>query len=386
MRPDAPDLPDPPTDAHLLAALRHAPDRGVAPPPGLSARILAQAQQAVVQQAVAPAPAAPWSQRVRQGLQALNRLLSQPALTGALATVALATVIGVMWRGGAPVDSGPDLAEATRPAFEPAASAPVVSERRPEFGGAEVAAAAPQVLAAASPVARAKPPARTQGEAPGRPKVTHPPGPTDDARRRLAGAVETPAAPPPQAPAAAAQAKPAPAADLAREVESAPANRPPAMERLEITGYTPRPLAAVLDALRDQPADVQLVPVPRRNAQAPTHGNAQADEPSERLRQHLAITGSRTAKASATPPDPATAGREWLAQVARAAHGRWEAVDTPPDDALDGGHTVQIGGTAAGRLVLTDQGVLWQPGTGPAWHADLDLPTLQALRAQAPRR
>lgn len=380
-----PDVPDAPTDAHLLAALRHAPDRGVAPPPGLSARILAQAQQAV-----APAPAAPWLQRLRQGLRALSRLLSQPALTGALATVALATVIGVMWRSGAPVDSEPGLTEATRPAFEPAASAPAVSERRREVEVAEVAAAPPQVLAAASPVARAKPPARAQGETPGRPKVPHPAGHVDDSRRRLAGAAETPAAAAPQAPTApvtaAAVAKPAPADDLAREVESAQANRARTAERMEITGTSPRPLAAVLDALREQPADVQVVPVPPRSAQAPTPSDAQADKLSEGLRRRLATDGSLAAKASAPPTEPATADRQWLARVAHAAQGRWEPVATPTDHVRGGGHTVQIGGTDVGRLVLTDGGVLWVPVTGPAWHADLSPATLQALRAQAPRR
>ena len=46
---------DEPRDAHLLAALRHAPDHDVAPAAELSARIQAQARQAVDTRRPAPA-------------------------------------------------------------------------------------------------------------------------------------------------------------------------------------------------------------------------------------------------------------------------------------------------------------------------------------------
>jgi hypothetical protein len=327
---------DVPPDAHLLAALRHAPDHGVAPPPGLSARILAQAQQAVM-----PRPAGPWFQRWRQGLQALDRLLSQPALTGALATVALATVIGFMWRGGAPVDNGPDWAETTFPASVPAASAPAADETR--------AAVAP---AAAPPAARVQPPAR---------------------------ALKAPAPPPspvPTAPMTAPATEPAPAAHLERKRESAPANQAPAAVA-DSASPAPRPLATVLEALRDQPATVQVLPAPGRSPAA------------EASRQRLATDESRAARMSPPLTDTAAAGREWLSGVARAAEGRWRPVAGQVVDADGPGEVVvQIGGATAGRLLLTGSGVLWWLGTepGPAWLADLDAATLQALRAQVPRR
>ena len=42
----APEDAEPPRDAHLLAALRHAPDRDAAPSAALSARILERARAA----------------------------------------------------------------------------------------------------------------------------------------------------------------------------------------------------------------------------------------------------------------------------------------------------------------------------------------------------
>jgi len=349
--------PDIPADAHLLAALRHAPDHGVTPPPGLSRQILAQARQAA-----APTPAAPWFRRWRQGLQALDRRLSQPALTAAVATVALATVLGLMWRDGPPVDSGPDLAEATVPASVPMgtvpmASAPEVREKRaPEMAVVEAAPSSPPVPANAPPAVRPKPPVR---------------------------ALKAPAAPPPQAPPpplTAAAAEPAPAADLERKLESTQANQAP-MLAAEPASPPPQPLAAVLDALRDQPATVQVLPAPGRSP----HAGA----PPEALRRRLAAHEPRAAARAPQPfTDQEAAGRQWLADVTRAAEGRWQLMAALAVDAGGPGLViVQVGEATAGRLLLSDSGVLWWPGptAGPAWRADLDVATLQALRAQAPR-
>lgn len=356
----SPEPPDIPADTHLLAALRHAPDQGVAPPPGLSAHILSQAQQAV-----APALAAPWLQRWRRGLRALDRLLSQPALTGALATVALATMIGVMWRGGAPVDSGPGLAEATLPATVPAASDPVASDPvAREMQAADttmIAAVPPPPAPATAPPARPKPPVR---------------------------APKAPAAQPPQAPPAppTAAAEPAPAADPPRRLESARASNPAAVG-VEQASPAPRPLAAVLDALRDQPATVQVLSVPGRNARAETRAGARPEALPDAFRQRPATDELRAAAKASQPFTDPGAGREWLAGVARAAEGRWQPMAAPAAAVGEPGQRVQVDGATAGRLLLTDSGVLWWPGnaSGPAWRADLDAATLQILRTQAPR-
>ena len=108
-------------DAHLLAALRHAPDRDVAPPAQLSAAILGQARQA----ARAKPGAAPSRWR------ALWAGLWQPAPMAAFGTLAMATLIGVMWQG----QKVPEAAPSLRPdvvAAAPAPAAPTVVRAEPE--------------------------------------------------------------------------------------------------------------------------------------------------------------------------------------------------------------------------------------------------------------
>ncbi len=93
---------DDPRDAHLLAALRHAPDRDLLPPVQVTAAILGQAQAALRK----PAP---------RGLSwriAFERLW-QPAPMAAFGTLAMATLIGVMWVGKEPPDSTPELRPAS---------------------------------------------------------------------------------------------------------------------------------------------------------------------------------------------------------------------------------------------------------------------------------
>ena len=357
-----------PPDAHLLAALRHAPDCEAAPPPGLSALILAQARQAA-----ATPPHVPWARRWGQALQALDRWLPRPALGGAVATVALATVIGVMWRGGPPVERGePSLADATVPVAVPAAPAqapaPAPLQQAPA-GDSHNEAPAPQ-----APIAdtrKAAPPVRSA-----RPAQPAPPAGSAPPAR---AAAKAPAAAPAQVAAAVPEAfRSAELADVLASAQTAasgafaPASAP-----------APQPLAAVLAALRDQPATVQVLAGPRNRprAEAPL---ASAEAARERPVAGEHLTRKALASAAADTSD----GHEWLAQVAQAAEGRWQPVATPVLAAGEPGHVIQVGGVPAGRLVLTASGVLWLPSeaSGPAWQASLDAPVLLALRAQAPRR
>ena len=98
MNPQPPD--DDPRDAHLLAALRHAPDRDVVPPAQLTAAILGQARRAVRRRG-----ARAW----RDGMRAALERLWQPAPMAAFGTLALATLIGVMWRDQEWPDATPSL-------------------------------------------------------------------------------------------------------------------------------------------------------------------------------------------------------------------------------------------------------------------------------------
>ncbi|HWH73241.1 MAG TPA: hypothetical protein VNV16_03145, partial [Methylibium sp.] len=94
-----------PRDAHLRAALRHAPDRALDPPAALSREILAAARAAV-----APPP---WPRRVRAKAAALFDALRRPAAGAAFASLVLATVIGLMWRDGPPPEAdAPPLRQA----------------------------------------------------------------------------------------------------------------------------------------------------------------------------------------------------------------------------------------------------------------------------------
>ncbi|MFY7941083.1 MAG: hypothetical protein ACOVOX_09260 [Burkholderiaceae bacterium] len=92
-------------DAHLRTALRHAPDADAAPPAALSAAILSQARAAasIKQTSTQAEPWAPVWQLLawlRQGWIAL----SQPALAAGVASVMVASVVGVMWWDRVPED------------------------------------------------------------------------------------------------------------------------------------------------------------------------------------------------------------------------------------------------------------------------------------------
>jgi hypothetical protein len=73
---------DDPRDAHLLAALRHAPDRDATPPREVTRRILDAARAAV--------RPAPWWQR-------LSAWLMQPQVAASFGTLVVASLVGVMW-------------------------------------------------------------------------------------------------------------------------------------------------------------------------------------------------------------------------------------------------------------------------------------------------
>lgn len=80
---------EPPRDAWLREALRHAPDADAAPSPELSAAILRQARDAVK---VAARPAAS-----SHPLLQLWLWLARPPVAAGFATVMVATLVGVMW-------------------------------------------------------------------------------------------------------------------------------------------------------------------------------------------------------------------------------------------------------------------------------------------------
>jgi len=161
---------DEPRDPHLVAALRHAPDRALRPPAPLSAAILDQARQAVRPRS--SGPSARWR-------EAWSRLW-QPAPMAAFGTLALATLIGVMWSGHEPPYPAPGL----RPQLAAPAETPV-QVRAASSAQASAAPVEPGQRAAppVPPHAATKPPPTQPASA-----ATRPAAP---ARERQAAAPQT---------------------------------------------------------------------------------------------------------------------------------------------------------------------------------------------------
>lgn len=142
-RPVPPSPPDADRDAWLSEALRHAPDADVAPPPSLSEMILREAQAKVRPAMPAPRPSTPWWTK-------LWVWSARPAVGAGLASVMVASVVGVMMWDRPLEDASPrsrvDLpVPATAPAPEAAQkeAAPAVPREGKRQAAVEQAAATP---------------------------------------------------------------------------------------------------------------------------------------------------------------------------------------------------------------------------------------------------
>jgi len=107
-------------DERLRHALAQAPDADQQAPPEVDQAILKAAREAARPRPAPPKPAptpAAATPRRRPRPSAWRRFLDQlfsPVGTAALATVALVTVVGVMWRGNQPLDGGDPFADSER--------------------------------------------------------------------------------------------------------------------------------------------------------------------------------------------------------------------------------------------------------------------------------
>jgi hypothetical protein len=135
-------------DAHLLAALRHAPDRQAAPPAELSAAILAAARAAVRPDVNVRRGRGSWRERV-------STWFGRPHAPWAAAfgTLALGAILGLMWT---------TIAPPLPPAAPPLADAPIAARAQPSPSASVQAVAgskdAPATLAKApTPAAAARP-------------------------------------------------------------------------------------------------------------------------------------------------------------------------------------------------------------------------------------
>lgn len=207
---------EPAVDPHLLAALRHAPDRDAEPPPQVTARVLAAARDAVRP----PAPSTPSWQR-------FAAWFARPQVGAAFATLAVATLVGVMWSTHEPPVLVPAPTEAAAPSptahapppapvtATPAAPAPAPAALERRKAQAERRqdvpreAAAPSVADAPTPAAPAQEPAKVAADAAAAPTA---PAPAEAPTKADAEAPALPsgaaaAVPPPAAAAAEARAR-----------------------------------------------------------------------------------------------------------------------------------------------------------------------------------
>lgn len=183
--PEPGDLP--PMDAHLLQALRHAPEPVTEPSAAVRQMVLAHARRAVSAAALSPqGPRESWQRRWLGWLRGIR--WGQPQWTGAMASVLVAVLAGLLWGNderreqavqtaqapvvqaappqvaAAPAQADDVAANTRRPPTQPRSIAPAVS---PPAAVAPV----PVVNEAAAPVMPAAPAPVTVVEAPARDRV-----------------------------------------------------------------------------------------------------------------------------------------------------------------------------------------------------------------------
>jgi hypothetical protein len=293
-------------DAHLLAALRHAPDAAARPSAALTRAILDAARHAAARPG--------WRER-------LLSAWAQPAPWAAFATLALGTVIGVLWVGGdrPPPDATPSL--------RAPAAAPVASTPAPLADAARSAAQAPAADPPAAP--RAAPPRepakreRAQVES----RELHAPAPPLDER--------APAATAPRRKELAAGAPPPPQAQMSS------ADAAVSGLRMEGTSRLARSVAEHDDPLRGVRSLL-------------------SDDPS-RLVWQLSAT-SRDVEHQPTQ-------REWALALDAATRGRWHR--TAATETAAPALTLRADGRVLGMLSLVEDRVLWRDAAGASWSADL---------------
>ena len=349
MKPDEAIQPD----AHLRTALRHAPDADVAAPADISAQIIAAAHRSARERAALPTHASAGS----------GRWWLQPwGASGALATLLMAGVIGLMWRGEAPgparEDAVPQVAQAPVPAPTPSTTpAPAIADAQATPPAHESstppAATKPRVIATAPAVT---PPTKAAVQ-PMAPEPSETVASARDAAAGVVGAPPIPVAPvAPAAPAAPAAPPPLPAAGAnlratQRAAQEQSAAAPPT---------APAPTAA---ARLRAPAAPSTAPQPPWRT-APLPGDQFSWLPADRLQ----------------PPDAA-----WLARLADLSAGRWQPQSATPTTAEVAQLHWQRGGATVARFGFDRSSVWWCSPLVACESARLDAATVRDLLAALAR-
>jgi len=301
-------------DAHLRAALRHAPDATLQAPPAVSARVLAAARDAVRT-----------DERDRRRSRWRWWAPRSLGASGTFATLLLAGVIGLLWRGETPpaVETKGTNAPAADQSAAPAAPPPISASSAPPAARAEAPARLSKRLREAAPNAVAK---------------LEPSAPATSAELQGANT-------------AAPTAKSADATTAAAPEAAVPASPPAVAER--------RAEAA------PQASKGQLAPA----APAPTSLAFKPWPEGTMLSQRDAQSAPVLLNAAA-----------WLAELARLTDGRWHAVD---EQVLPGAARVAIlRGPLQARVTIGERRIQWcEPS--PALHchaAELGVDESRRLR------
>lgn len=204
---------DLPRDEHLRAALRHAPDATLSAPPDLGAQIRAAAWRAAGRAPLPPPPSvATVPQRLWQWFSRPGRM----GASGAFATVLVAGVIGLVWRGEVP---SPHVDEPPAATAQPSRAAPILADAA---SVATPAVTTPKAEPVAPAAQRRSP--RTEERVAAAPAAAPPPADPGPARSREENtdtADARPAAPPAAPPAAAPAMRSSPALESPRAFSKA---------------------------------------------------------------------------------------------------------------------------------------------------------------------
>jgi hypothetical protein len=350
-RPD-----DEPRDAHLVAALRHAPDRDVTPPARVTAAILGHAQQAVR----APQSGA----RVWRGsLRSAFTRLWQPAPMAAFGTLALATLIGVLWGGR----DWPDA----RPSLRPDHAAP-------SREGTAAVRAAPAPAADAVREATRVEPRRPAPQPPlaGKPVAPAPATLPATARARQDATVQRLAAPQAEARMAAQGA----AGAALQPAEAQPAVRPPAGAEAAQAANAAAPAPVQRDALAKSLADAAPAAARMRSeAAAPSAAGSTLAIASPltaiALETDAAASDSSRVRWRVAPQRLVAhdaAQRDWWAALVRESNGRWQRVGAGAGGGAESAPiTLLIDGVPRGSVSFEPQAVIWRDASGAMWRAPI---------------
>ena len=362
---------DDPRDAHLLAALRHAPDRDATVPREVSERILAAARAAA--QSSRMAVRTPWWQR-------LSAWLTQPQVAASFGTLVVASLVGVMWSTREPpvveVTPPPAAAERVEP---PRTPAPEITSQADALKSEASVATSP-----AAAVKEARPqtaPAPRPKQAPAKDALSpRDSGPETRQRAAAKAPAEAPAetaAVSPSAGPAAVVAAPAPqAADAAmsgvaaeRRAASASDSRLPELNR-QADAPKPATGAALGRAL-----------AAKANA---------AGDPLERWDEVLGVDTSdsvvwrRGDRRDAPPIAHGTAQMQWWAALRRATAGTWKAQTRSPQPAW---LAFDVSGSPAGSIDLAGDAVIFCPAAAATtcWRAPITPAQREAWTAEVAR-